>query len=198
MPDVDDFYYVVRGPGSRTLVNLALGGAPLDEIVYQAELMAVKAMNQPRVRRVLCEVNQALLQAILESGYTLARLRAQLRACKRQGAIAAIGAQAAEAVFCSAVSGGSEFDAREIQERFLKEFAGDLIEGRALNHARERLIRSNTGTVGQHYDWIASVRENLASRMPRLLESVFNSDRIVRRQPRPRPSTQVLLNRRVA
>ena len=198
MPDVDHFCYGVRGLGSRTLVNLVLGEAPLDAVVRQAELMVVKQLNQEDVRSVLGEVVCALSQGLAQDGYLLAELRTRIRTLKRTGEVAAIAVRAAEAVFCSVVSCSSQFEPREIQVRFLQQFAGDLIEGRALNHVREQLIRDCGRTVGQHFEWTDSVRQGLSARMPRLVETVFSSDRRVRCQFRHLPSTRALLGRRVA
>lgn len=184
MPDGDYFNWKVKGRGSKKLVELALGGASMDIVADQGVDMVVHQLNDPANRLSLRRIVRAIEVARSRTGSTPAGLQTELRKIVGKDEIAGIAAKSAEAVFVSGDPHSRRPESRDIQERLLAQFGGDLIEARALTPARADLMKAHGRSGEEHHAWVDQFREIVGLRIRSKADAVFEGIREIRRPRR--------------
>ncbi len=177
MPDGDHFCWKVRGPGSRKLVEVALGGNRIDIVADHAIDMVVRHLNDPEHRLLLPRILRGLRTVCSRDGSTLEDLQRELRHIAGESDVASVAAKSAESLFVSRFGGDNYGD---ISAALLAQFAGDLIEARALTHARTELLKEYGRSHREHCKWIHDLRDAVGRELESKVESVYGGSSRIR------------------
>ena len=181
MPDVDHFYCPVRGPGSRKLVEVVLGNAPSEVVTDLALEMVVRHLKDPNYRVLLPRILRGMEEVLSREGSTVEDVQEALCHIARESEVASIAVKAAECLFTLPLRSRKSGDIRAL---LLAQFAGDLIEARALTYARPELLRRSGRTHREHLDWLQELRSTIGRELQATVESVYRSSGRIRRSRR--------------
>jgi hypothetical protein len=143
--------------------------------------MVVRCLNEPEYRAILPRVLRLLNAIQRRDGATIEDLRRELRPVAKQSEVARIAAESAERVFMSDRSLRHGGDTRS---KLLTHFAGDLIEARALTHARADLLKATGRSYEQHCSWLADLRCSVGRQLEPKVEAIFDRCIKIRRPDR--------------